>query len=486
MRRCAPLLLAALLLCSGGLRALSGGPPAAVADEGKEARKAFREALKTESWRERREAYLGIADYDGGEVAKEVLAAMAREPNPAVILTAIGVLAGFRSKEARETLVAELRKSKGTRKTYILLALARQPGKEAVPILLETVQGKDEQAAAQAALALGHKEVEEAVPHLVALLRHKSWQLRRAGAMGLANIAQPPPPKPKADGTKPPPDFRWPVPHFMLTPEVTQALVASLGLSKGRERGDIITALEEIHDARYGYNLAAWTKVAAGAEPDEKDLAKRVYPPHVFKIPIYGRRVVLMLDNGLRSGDPHRFGSEDRMAALCEVPGSDLAIFSARLRTVGEFTRAHFRRCIEDMRKGTQFEVIVYNEFVRPVFGKFMKVGGASKRLVDETFAGLETDNAGAVYGAFLHALDMGGATEKAAWKKGPDEIVFTSCSLPTVGQIKDGDVIAAAIALKARLRMVPIHTIGLERHPYAMIDPIAKETGGIYRNYYE
>ena len=450
-----------------------------------DARKAFQAALKSEEWRVRQEAYFALGDYDAAWVVDEVLDAMDDEENPAVVLSGIKLLSALRSAEARSELATRMRKAKGSRKSRILLALARQPGTESVPLLMETVQGKDEQAAAQAALALGRKEVRDALPALLVLLKHKSWQLRRAAALALANIAQPPPPKPKKDAPKDAKPFKWAVPDFMKAPEVTQALVASLASSKGRERGDIIHALEAIHEKPYGYNLAAWKKVAAGKEPDAKDLKQRVHPPYVFGIPIYGRRVVLMLDNGLRSGDPHRFGSGERMAELCQVPGGK-PIFSARLRTVGEFAQAHFKRCIADMPKGTQFEVIVYNEKVSPAFGKFSSAGSSSRKFIDELFAELRTDNAGAVWDAFQAALDLGGADDKKAWKKGPDEIVFVTCSMPTVGDVKDGDVIAAAVSLKARLRMVPIHTIGIERHPYAMIDPIAKETGGIYRNYYE
>jgi hypothetical protein len=476
--------LALLTLLCGGLRAPLGPPPA-VADAAADARKAFKTALKSEAWRDRQEAYLALGDYDGPWVVEEILDGMSKEANPAVVLGAIKVLASLRSAEARSELGRQLTASKGARKSWILLALARQPGNEAVPLLLETVQGKDEPAAAQAALALGQKEVREAIPHLLVLLKSKSWQLRRAGALALANIAQPPPPKPKADAPKDAPPFTWAVPDVMKEAAVTDALVDSLAQSDGRERADLIHALEAVHEKDYGYNLAAWKKVAAGQEPDAKDLAKRIQPPHVFGIPIYGRRVVLMLDNGLRSGDPHRFGSGDRMAELCQVPGGK-PIFSARLRTVGDFAQAHYKRCIEDMPKGTQFDVVVYNEKVSPAFGKFTNVSGSSRRFIDELFQTMRTDNAGAVYDAFQVALDLGGADDKKAWKKGPDEIVFMTCSMPTVGEIQDGDVIAAAISLKARLRMVPIHTIGIERHPYAMIDPIAAETGGIYRNYYE
>ena len=89
-------------------------------------------------------------------------------------------------------------------------------------------------------------------------------------------------------------------------------------------------------------------------------------------------------------------------------------------------------------------------------------------------------------YDAMIEALDLGGSKDGAAWTKGPDEIVFTACNAPNEGEIKDPDVVAAAIALKARIRMVPIHTVGVETHSYTMMETIARETGGVYRKLYD
>ncbi len=486
LRRPARLLLAfalALVVLLGP--ALPGGGSAvrfATADDTKDALKAFRSGSKAEDWKLRREAYLLISDYDGAVAVQGVLSAMAREKNPAILLTAIGILAGFTSEGAQKELVAQLAKSKGGRKMYVLLALARQKGDKAVPILLETLRGKDAPAIAQAAIALGSKEVKAAIPDLVALLRHKDWQVRRAAAMGIARIAQPPPPKPKK-GEQPDPKFRWPVPDELKTADVTTALTTALAAATGRDRGDLIAALETIHEKPYGHNVAAWRLVAQGKEPDERILRKTIKPAYVFGVPIWGSRVVLIYDNSLRSADPHNFGSGDRLMELCEVPGGR-PLLHMRLRTTGQFVQAHFKRCIRDMGKGTKFELIYFNETVRQTFGKFASVGTSSRRRVDEMFSEIKNDNGIASYDALTTALDLGGAADSKAWKRGPDEIIFMSCNVPTVGELKEADVVGAAIALKARLRMVPIHTTGVLSHAFEMMRTIAEETGGVYRNY--
>lgn len=456
----------------------------AAADDLKAAVKEFKKALQTERWQDRRDAYLTVADFDSAPVAKALLDAMTKEANPAVHLTALRVLAGLESEGARAQLVQEVKKARGTRKQYVLMALARQKGDGAVPVLLAIVQGKDGPAAAQAALALGRKEVKEAVPHLTALLAHKDWQVRRAGAMALAAIAQPPPPKPK-DGKPAPKDFRWPVPEALKAPEITQKLIAALAASKGVERGAIIQALAEIHEQDHGNNLQAWKNVAAGKPVDARLARKRIWPAAAFGIPLYGQRIVFIYDNSLRSGDPHRFGTGDRLLELCKVPGG-APLVPNRVLTVGQFARAHFGRAVVKLKKGQQFEVVTFNATVQSLFGKFSSAGSAGKKAVADLFAGLEPDDGINTYGAFTEALDRGGKTDAKAWKRGPDEIVFVTCNQPTKGELVDADVIAAAIGLKGRMRMVRIHTIGIESHPYSMLETIAKETGGIYRNYYE
>jgi HEAT repeat protein len=194
--RLGPCVAAFLLAAACTLTAPWGTPPAR-ADASKDARKAFREALKSEHWKDRQEAYLRMADADGAEAVRAILDELSKEENPAVVLTGIGVLAGFESEPARALLVRELHKGRDATRMVVLLALERHEGDAAVPHLLEIVQGTDAPAAAQAALALGRKQVLTAVPHLVDLLRAKDWQCQRAAAVALRRLAQPPPPPPR-------------------------------------------------------------------------------------------------------------------------------------------------------------------------------------------------------------------------------------------------------------------------------------------------
>lgn len=69
----------------------SGWAPApACADEGwKDARKTFRNAMKLEDWKARRDAYPDLAYFDGPDAVAEIIKRFSMEKNPAVTMTGI-------------------------------------------------------------------------------------------------------------------------------------------------------------------------------------------------------------------------------------------------------------------------------------------------------------------------------------------------------------------------------------------------------------
>lgn len=433
-----------------------GGP--ATADDGdwKSVRKTFKSDQKNPDWRVRKDSYAELAYFDDANAVKEILAAMKKEKNPAVVLGGIGVLSGFKSAEAQTSIAAALKKSKGAQKLYVLMALEGQKGAGGKDLLLEVLRGKDKMAAAQAALALGNKKVVEAIPDLSALVLSKDWQLRAASAQAL---------------------------QALLARESIGALAKSLAMSKGSERRYIVAALEELTGEKFGPDPAAWQKLAEGI-PAERIKPKRSKVAHAFGIPIYGRRVVFVMTNSQRNENPHRFKGA-RLEELCQVPGSR-PILHTRLVTVGNFIRAHAKRMVADMEGGSVFELVIFNANVSPLFTKLTPVNGGTRKVIDAAIDGAVPAAGMNHYDALVQALDIAGAKDSAAWSRGPDEIVFTVCNSPNKGEITEPDVVAAAVAFKARMRMVPIHTIGVESHSYDMMQAIADQTGGVYLNLYE
>ena len=168
------------------------------------------------------------------------------------------------------------------------------------------------------------------------------------------------------------------------------------------------------------------------------------------------------------------------------MPGAR-PLLHTRLVTVGTFIRAHITRCINDLPTSNQkFELILFNNIVSPHFGKFTSANSGTKKAATAAIEGLVPAAGMNHYDALRTALDLGGSKDKQAWKNGPDEILFTACNAPNAGEIKEAPVVAAAIGLHARLRMVPVHTVGVESHAYEMMETIATQSGGIYRKLYE
>jgi hypothetical protein len=464
------------------LLALLLAAPPARAEDTRAALRTFAESLKAEGWKDRRDAYAVLAGYDGPGVAQAMLDAMAEEANPAVVLEGVRTLGQLRSSDSKATLVETLRRGRGQRRLHALLALEAQKGSESEAALLEALGDKESVVVAQAALALGARRVEAALPRLLAHLAHGEWQVRVAAARAILALASPPAPA-ATPGQEPPPPP--PVPDALKAPEVSAALLAALEKGRGRERTDLVLALERIQGVALGDDPEAWAQHLAGTPVDPATRAGRPQGAHAFGIPIRGQRVVFVLDNSIRAGDPHNFGLGERMEEVCRVPGGP-PILSSRLQTSGLFARAHLLRCMKDLDPQTRVNLLVFNAQVRPLFEKPVSASAGNRKAMADALDGLEVDDGVATFDALSAALDLWGAKESVAWDKGPDEIVFVTFNAPTAGEITEPDVVAAAIALKARLRLVTIHTVGVTEHAYDMCAQIARETGGVYRNYYE
>jgi hypothetical protein len=413
--------------------------------------KIFQSAMKNPDWKERRDACIRFSDADRAESVGILLEALGREENPAVVLEGLDALAGFRSDGARTALVEVARKGSGTRRLHVLYALEKQKGPEADALLAEVAKSGDGPAVAQAALALGNPERQGVVPSLLPLLKDGDWQVRAAAARSLAR-----------HGAK----------------EAIPALAVALDLAKGRDRTDIVAALRALSGQDLGWDPAPWKQLAAGADP--ASIRKVPFEvPTIFGIPITGQRVVICLDNSLRMSEAHPFGKE-RLEALC-TPDDGKPILWYRIVTNGQFAIAHLKHLADGLPRGSKFEVLAFNATVNPLLGKLTPAGAAAKKMLEEALDGLQTDDGIATYTVLIDALNAGGAADGQAWRSGPDEIVFVTVNQPTAGEITEGDVVAAAISLKARLRMVPIHTVGIHFHPYDMCRAIAERTGGVY-----
>lgn len=454
---------------------LLGAAPMASADPWSEVRATFRAGQRQKEWQARREAYTLLGSFDGADAVEEALLALVRESNAAVILGGIEALARFESEEALAALAAAVRLGKGPRRTWALLALADHPGEAGKDVLLEVVQGRDAPAAAQAALGLGRKQVREAVPLLLGLLQSKDWQVRAAAARGLRDM-------PGRQITDPVTLRRsWPKPPAWLDPKsMLPPLVEALEVAQGRERADMIAALERISLVELGWDVSAWKSLVSGT-PARDVKRNPSYPPYICGIPIYGRRVVLVLDASSCAEDAHPFTDRARLQELCKVPGArDVPWY--QIRSTKQFYTAHMKRLIDDLPVGSSFfDVVFVGEKIRPVFGRLAPANLGTKAAATKEIDELPIMKGPDSLVGLNQALDVSGSSDALAWQLGPDEVVFMSCRVPWDGEVTDQVVIGATLGLKARLRMVPVHSVGVGPHPFEMMLILAKETGATY-----
>jgi len=462
-----------LLLCL----VLVFAAPVAYADAWSDAKREFRSALRSKDWKTRREAYLALIDYESADCVREILTAALKEQNGAVVREALKTLGTLEGQAARDAILVELSKARGTKATYLLMALARQDGPDGVDALLGIFAGKDPQRAALAALALGAKAEERSLPALIAGLENKSWQVVGASARALEHMAW----SAWTQPTKPTEGKKPAMPAWFDVEKVLWPLIDRLEVAEGPERGDLVQALETITKKDYGWNVPAWAAHAKGEEPDAATLRKRKYPPHMFGVPLYGRRIVIVMDANVLTDNVHPFTNRERLKELCKVPGRpDLPWF--KIKTIKEFHAAHVRSGIRALpKRGQKFELIFSGKDPKSVFGKLIAANAGNQKAAIEDIAKMKPSNGNDILTAMTMALDVSGSKDAVAWQKGPDEILCVYSSVPWEAEVTEAVVVGSAIGLKAGGRMVKIHAVGVHEYAYEMLELFSGLSGGRY-----
>lgn len=461
------------VLVAGLLLAALGAAPPAAAEDFSSTRREFDRYRRSESWQERAQGYDLLAAWDGAEAVDEILKALASESHPAVVRHGIRTLAAFGTDDASRALGDAVRKARGDPQLYALLALEHHRGPGATDALAEALASKDSAVVAQAAIALGAKQARSALPDLLALLAHKEWQVRAAAARGLRLMAGPVP-GPVPPGKTPEPFL----PAWLAPDQVAPGLIAALEQSQGADRRDLVAALERLSGKALGYNPPAWRAWLA-ATPDDRLPRKPLPVPHFFGIPVYGQRVVVVLVNNVQLDKPHPY-SPERLKEVCEVPGAR-AVTWIRIRSLKQFVQEHVARFLADFADaGGKVEIITTGPRIASAFGK-LRAAAASRKVMTDLIEGLPLAAANDTYGALVAALDVSGSKDSVAWLKGPDEVLYVSCAPPWLAEVTDPDEAGWGIGLKARRRLVPVHTVGVGPHPGPMMQHMSEWSGGVY-----
>ena len=384
------------------------------------------------------------------------------------------------SEEGQAALLKAAVSGKGLRRVLALVAMQSQRGDYGKETLIKLLADKEFQVAGLAAMALGDKQVPEAIEPLVKMLSHSEWQLRTAAARGLELLAGERP-KPTVKDGKIVPDKKpkpW-VPAFYDLKKVVPPLVKALAKGVGSERFAILKCLHRLTKQEFGLDLPAWRAYVAGTDP--KEITRRPkHPPSLFGVPLYGQRIVVIFDHSNPTDDPHPFKDPARMREICTLPNGK-RIPERKLVKRIHLLQAHTKRMIYDLPKSAKFEIVMMGKDVERLMGKLVAASPGNKKKARAALDELKLVNGSDSFTALHEALDVAGKKELHAWKKGPDEIVFMSCGVPWLADVTDQESIGADIGLKAMARFVPIHQIGVGTHPWAMMQEMARRSGGQY-----
>ena len=467
------------LALSLSLAVLATMAPRVHADDGAEVRRAFRSEMKSDNWKERRSAFVTLLDYDDKKTFDAALSATLKDKNAAVQLAGIETLGKFESEEAHKALLGELKRAKGEKAAVLLMALAEQKGHSGVDELIALLGDKDPMKAGLAAIALGAKKAPQAMAALIDTLGHKDTRVRSGAARALKAWAWSEMTKPaKGSGKVPEPKMpEW----FELEP-IRDALVGALDGAEGVFRGDLIEALEFITKKDYGDNPAAWAAHAKGEEVTKKILRKRTYPAHFFGIPVYGKRIVVVMDANVLTDREHPFKDRTRLQELCENPGR-AGLPWHKIKSVKHFNDAWVRRFFMDLpTSGVQFELVRSGKKPKTLFGRLKPSNNGTKKSAIEEVEKAGVENENDILTTMTYALDISGKKDSVAWTKGPDVVCCVYSSVPWLAEETDAEVVGAAIGLKARRRLVKIHAAGVHEYAYAMMKLFAAQSGGTYK----
>ncbi len=195
-------------------------------------------------------------------------------------------------------------------------------------------------------------------------------------------------------------------------------------------------------------------------------------------------RVVFVLDRSLQMGDAHALaeeGKRERLEAFC-TPKDGERIPWRQLKSRLQLAQAQIRHAVAGLPPSARVEVLYFAEDVAGVFGKkWVAPNTASRKLLDDAFLKLQTDDGIALYDALLTALDLGGATDEKALKTGPEQIFLVMNNVPTKGDVTDPDALEKGVAFRARTRGVAISVVDLGANRQLLAEGIAKSTGGAY-----
>ncbi len=304
--------------------------------------------------------------------------------------------------------------------------------------------------------------VRPAFPTLLKLLKHREWPVRIAVAHLLARSAS-------ADAIEP--------------------LLAALAAEEGESRAqqEVGRALAILCGVNLGGDVALWRRwwqdhaaeVAAGTLELGKGTARgrgRDAQNRFYGIEQEEKRIIYVFD---KSGSMEVSMQEPRWLKGAAVPAreDEDSRFDA--------ARRELLRATKNLRKGSEFAVVLYSDRVEPIHDKLVPATPENHAAFSLEMGRRGPEGSTNIYEALDFALRMANVhSEGTRGEQRADAIILVSDGAPTnaKGETEDPERTLVAVRQWNAQKRIVIHTIGIgAEHNNTFMRTLAEENGGSY-----
>ncbi|MEM8882651.1 MAG: VWA domain-containing protein [Planctomycetota bacterium] len=351
-------------------------------------------------------------------------------------------------------------------KTLSLLAFGNKSGDPATAVLKAAFAHKDPRIVAAACRAVGVGDNDVFKPQLREALNHKEPLVRADACYALAELFE--------VDTKP-------------------ALFNRFCQDKSRfVRFRAWQALRKLEkDNRLPCDVQAWKGWWEENAMEEPDVWGKRFPGGSdktkaglwFGIPVLADRVIFVVDATQRMEQGWRI---DPVKERKKPPAERTPNFFS-VKTRYALGLAHLNRALKEMADKTQVAVTMYhdkasppNHSVFPETRKWLKLSKRVRGQIDVHVKEYEPGGTSSMWEGLEAAFDL--QASKKPVQQGVQMICFLTNGRPSGGQFKDrADRVSGEAWMRAQERGIVIHTVGLHNHAFALLQQMAKQSGGLY-----
>ena len=379
-----------------------------------------------------------------------------------VLEATVTALAGRKDVDSRAALVKCATRARDWRMQCLLCeALAGLGDPASVPVLSKWMDSRDPRVRMMAAQAAGDLASAELLEPLAGLLDDPEWQVRAFTVGAFEQLALP-----------------RSVPH----------LIEALGEQSGRLRQDLAETLHAITGQELGRDARSWnlwwdeegeaflsqdpeTRAAAVAAEQIPDVDGGL---EYYGIATHSEKIIFILDVSDSMNDD---------TTETELPEDGQPNRVGNLSPKIQVAREHLCEAILDLSEGSEFNIILYNKYVRAWRPKMVKANKRNKNDAFQFVLGIQASDATNIFEALELAFQFAGSFARDKHYPSPvDTIFFLTDGKATEGRIQDPPEILTEIRRMNRLGKITIHTIGVGYlHDRDFLQALAAQNGGEY-----